>query len=156
MGCSDRRGLGRWVLCVTLVLAMSVGPTACMRQQRAGRIRSLKETVDDLLLAYRWRDLRRARRILDRSLWPAYERRFLNPAQGLMISDVELELVDPEQPEVRQAEVFLVIRWHPLSSVSLRETRLKASMEFVDKEQRWVVKGQQEPGREGSGPLDLL
>jgi len=127
-----------------------------MRQQRSGRIRSLKETVDDLVLAYRWGDVRRARRILDRPLWPSYERRFLNPPGGLVIGDVELELVDPRQPEVMHAEAYLIIRWHRLNSVTLRQTRLKATLEYAKAEHRWIVKRQQEPGGEGAGPLDLL
>jgi len=138
-----------------LLLCLALLGSGCAAQHAAGRAKGLKTAAFELQQSYRWLDEQRALPYIDKSLRPALRERMMRTENPLEITEVELQRVEVTDPEARKGEVELLLQWHATDSISLRTTRLELSMEYR-KELGWVVVKQEEPGQEGSGPLDLL
>ncbi len=148
------RGVTRAVaMCIGLVFTWQFG---CAAQQRAGRVRALHATTQDIQRAYRWRVPTLAHRVLAKELWDQFDAKFLAPAGGVVITEVDILTVDMDDQDARRARVGMRIRWRRPSSVTVVGTMLVLKLEFDEARGGWIITSQTEPGRDGAGPLDLL
>lgn len=146
---------GRWCLTLVLLAVLAALQLAgCASPQRAARARALADISMRLQQAYRWKDFAVVQALLPPAKTADFEQRFIEPGENLVIVDTELNGIDVPDPEAKTGTVTLTVSWYLLPAINVTTSKLKCS--FRHEDGRWQMVKQEEAGKEGTGPLDIL
>ena len=135
------------------LLALLATLAACATEvQRRRRLSALGATADQFTQALRWQRFDLCQRALAPEVKDTFRRRFVERAEELRFTDVEISGVDVAE-DGRSATVRARVRWLLLPSITEQQSTLEQRWE--DRANGWVLARMLVAGSAGDGPLDL-